>query len=178
MGADLYNKRFNAQSAEYQKAKSEFEDFKNTVANGRMSDASRKHYGELMDKVYEHPYYFRESYGGGGILAALDLSWWRDVIPLQDIAPPEGLSDDELDEWYNSQDINMSSEACQKFIDLLESRKGMLSAADYDRTESCPDWQTGETITWHVGDELRKRYNRLVDFLVVGVQHGGIYASL
>ena len=178
MGADLYNERFNAQSAEYQKVKADFEDLKNTIGNKQMSDVDRKQYGELVDKLYSHPYYFRESYGGGGLISSLDLSWWNDIIPLFDINPPENLSDEEIDAWHDANDINMSSEACQKFIDLLESRKGMLSAADYDRTDSCPDWQTGETITWHVGDELRNRYNRLVDFLVIGVQHGGIYASL
>jgi hypothetical protein len=180
MGADLYNERFNAQSAEYQNAKTDFEDFKKTIGNGPMSEVSRKHYGELLDKMYAHPHYFRESYGGGGLLAALDLSWWNDVIPLFDINPPENLSDEEIDAWHSDpqNDINMSSDACQKFIDLLESRKGMLDAADYDRTDSCPDWRTGEIVTWHVGDELRKRYDRLVDFLTVGVKHGGIYASL
>lgn len=179
MGADLYNERFNAQSAEYQKAHAEFTEFKNTVAFVRnMSDDERTHYGELMDKVYNHPYYFRESYGGGGLLASLDLSWWRDVVPLQDITPPENLSDEEYDEWFDKNNINMSSEACQKFIDLLESRKGMLDAADYDRTESYEDWDTKERITWHVGDELRKKYNRLIEFLEIGKQYGGIYASL
>lgn len=178
MGADLYNKRFNAQSAEYQKAREDFKNFQNAVGNMRMSDAERKQYGEMMDKVYSHPYYFRESYGGGGLLAALDLSWWQDVIPLFDITPPEDLSDEEIGEWYDKNDINMSSDACQKFIDLLESRKSMLDAADYDRTESYEDWHTKEPITWHVGDELRKRYNRLVEFLEIGKQYGGIYASL
>lgn len=177
MGADLYNERFNKQSAEYQASDKAFKEFQ-AASKGTMTDEARKEYRELMDKVYEHPYYFRESYGGGGLLSALDLSWWRDVVPLCDVQPEDGLTDEEIDAWYDKNDINMSSDGCQKFIELLESRKSMLDAADYDYTDSCEDWHTKEPITWHVGDELRKKYNRLVEFLEIGKQHGGIYASL
>ncbi len=179
MGADLYNVRFNKQSEEYQKAEKEFKEFSALVERD-MSEASRKHYNELMDKVYCTPYYFRESYGGEGLLSSLDLSWWRDVIPLFDIAPPEGLNDEEIDAWYDDpqNDINMSSEACQKFIDLLESRKSMLDASDYDYVEKGNDWFTGEEYETHVGTWYKERYARLIEFLELGKKHGGIYASL
>jgi hypothetical protein len=177
MGADLYNERFNKQSAEYQKAEKEFKEFSEGLDNN-MSEVTRKKYIELMDKVYDHPYYFRESYGGGGLLSALDLSWWQDVIPLFDNEPEEGLTDEEYEKWSEENDINMTSDACQKFIDLLESRKHMLDAADYDYVEKGKDWFTGEEYETHVGTWYKERYARLVEFLEIGKKHGGIYASL
>lgn len=183
MGADLYNERFKKQSPEFQKREKEFDDYKNSIPNDRkMTDEERKKYFELYDRAYEDPYYFRESYGGGGLLSALDLSWWRDVGKIIDECPgnkpPEGLTEEEVDAFYDARDINVDAEGCQKFIDLLESRKHMLDAPDYDFVEKGKDWLTGEEYETHVGNWYRERYDRLIKFLTIAKEHGGFYASI
>lgn len=177
MGADLYNHRFRNDTPSIAAAEKEFTEYTALVGMDRTPD-QQAHINSLWDKMHPKGYYFRESYNGEGLLNALDLSWWENIIPLCDVHPPLDATDEEIDLFWEKTDINMSAENCQKFIDLLESRKSILDADDYDHVIEGVDFWTREPYSYNLGNLYRERYAELIEFLQLGIRYGGIYASL
>lgn len=181
MGADLYNDNYLHSTPELLAVHDEMQSYL-YGADGKyrkMTEEEHSAYTELYDKLYNDPrYYFRESYGGGGLLQLMDLSWWQDVIPLQDIHPPEGLTEEEVEAWYEENPNNMSPEACERFRVLLQSRRAIVDAYPDDEWEEGTDFFTGEHYRTNVGEWYRARLERLLEFLRGGVEYGGINASL
>lgn len=183
MGADLYNPGYEKVEP-FRSLKNKSDDLYKKFKEIDQRDEANKEKARLewvkaYDKVMEDPfYYFRESYGGEGLLSLMGLSWWQDVIPLQDITPPDNLTDEEYEKWYEENPINMSPEACQQFIDLLQANRAIIDAYPNDEWEEGTDWFTGEPYKTNVGEWYRNRLDRLIKFLQHGVEFGGIYASL
>lgn len=103
--------------------------------------------------------YFRESYGGGGLLSRLGLSWWQDFGPLVDkgIMPPENAA---------------------KFLKILKERKPTI--------KSTAEWAVEKKITIDEKNTLAAwdRYHtrakkELIDFLQKAIDlKEPIYASI
>lgn len=183
MGADLYNPGY-AEIEPFKSLKQKSDALYKKMHALRdhpepVTEAARTEWLDAYNKVMDNPfYYFRESYGGSGLLNLMGLSWWQDVIPLQDITPPDNLTDEEFEKWYEENPINMSPEACQQFIDLLQANRAIVDAYPEDEWEEGTDWLTHEPYRTNVGEWYRNRFNQLIEFLRKGVETGGIYASL
>jgi len=186
MGADLYNESYAKKNEAISHIKAEadalwkqLDKLRRSGADEATVEAARTEWSKVYWKLMEEPkYYFRESYGGEGLLSLMGLSWWQDVIPLIDIEPPAGLEDEQLEEWYEANPNNMSPEACQRFIDLLQANRAIVDAYPEDEWEEGADWLSGEHYRTNVGEWYRERFNHLIEFLRTGVEYGGISASL
>lgn len=84
MGADLYiTSIYNENMKKYQKRFSEAIHKRDSLPLGTKP---RKEAQKIVEQIYNKMYskgYFRESYGGPGLMAAYGLSWWQNVAKLQ-----------------------------------------------------------------------------------------------
>lgn len=67
---------------------------------------------EAYDAMHDEAVYFRDSYNNSSVLQQLDLSWWRDVIPMRD------------------EDGNLWPEKARELASMVEGAE--LESADYE----------------------------------------------
>jgi hypothetical protein len=130
---------------------------------------------EASDSMYSDECYFRDSYNSSSVMAMLNLSWWRDVIPLCDeyeATLPKFKEENGNEVVKGSNDpfyVNMGPVQIQKLIDMVEAAQL--------KTVDSKDIHPDETVE-EVEKYFREKKVRLVEFLKRGIEHGGIYASL
>jgi hypothetical protein len=109
----------------------------------------------------ESKIYFRDSYNMGNVLWTLNLSWWRDVLPL-------------LDEKQE-----LKSQTLQRFRDQVASAKQHLPAADELGKHGARCSETGENSIQALHDHYIKKRRELLDFLDRAIENNSpIYCSL
>lgn len=99
MGADLYRKSISDAAEKkwdpvlHEAAKNRDERIQRLISSGRTEVQARnegmvKKYQKQVDEAYDnmHPEdgYFRDSYNVSSVLNRMDLSWWGNVVPMQD----------------------------------------------------------------------------------------------
>lgn len=162
MGADLYIRTLQAPvKAEWQPK------FDEAVAlrNAAQDDVARAAAQKLVDEAYEHlwggDHYFRDSYNSTSVLHRLGLSWWRDM---------------EYDIQDENAEINVSPDACRRFLDKVQSAPFTLpTRAELIANNARVDDGENSVETWHAM-YTRKR-ERLIAFLKRAIENGGMYAS-
>ena len=111
MGADLYiDSIIEAAKARHQAEWEELWETDDADYPEKEQGERRKRRNALYDEVYhESGGYFRESYGGGGLLNFLGLSWWRDVGALLDL-----------------KNVDETADVDRLFLAMLDERAGQL----------------------------------------------------
>lgn len=85
MGADLYiQSRYDEAMVELRPQFEEAVARRNRLEGQPGYREAHAEVARLYERMYAPEYYFRDSYNASSLLACLDLSWWRDVVPLLD----------------------------------------------------------------------------------------------
>lgn len=109
MGADLYLEPNFSRTRDAMQPKFEEAARKRDRAHKRGDEAAvsaaQAEVNEWYDRMYDTEDYFRDSYNPSSVMAAIGLSWWRDVIPMLDA------------------DDNLSAERCEALAAEIESRE-------------------------------------------------------
>jgi hypothetical protein len=82
------------------------------------ADNMQRRWQEMYDRVYTHPYYFRDSYNDSSLLWKLDLSWWGD---LQSYIDDEAVMHPEEIKLFEHE-IRIRSELLAKNVDALSQQ--------------------------------------------------------
>ena len=112
-------------------------------------------------KITESETYFRDSYNMSNVLWTLNLSWWKDVLPL-------------LDEQQE-----LKGETLQHFRDQVASAKQHLPTSDELGSHGirCSEAGEGGIQTWH--DHYTEKRRELIKFLDRAIENNSpIFCSL
>lgn len=172
MGADLYiNSVYEKNVKENEHLFTDAVKKRNGLLRGTKAYAVAQ---KLVEKTYQQAYgkgYFRESYGGPGLMAAYDLSWWADISKLQD---KKGI--------INEEGINKLLEMFKEEITFDQLSERMTSHFN----EHYKDGKYYKTIEQYIGEPMAyyhkwvvKRRKDFIKFLKLALKTDGkIYASL
>jgi hypothetical protein len=161
MGADLYIPKIRDPEKAIWQPK-----FDAAVAqrNAAKDDASREAAQKLVDEASDHLWggdgYFLDSYNSTSVLWRMGLSWWNDM---------------EYDVADENSDINVSPEACKRFLEKVQTAPFTLPtrAELIDSNAKVDDEDTVES--WHKF-YTEKREHRIA-FLKRAIENGGMLAS-
>jgi hypothetical protein len=85
MGADVYLESVsNAARAQYKPLFNKAIARRNRAKTKKTEDAAQAEVNRCWDMMYPADGYYRDAYNPSCFLAVINLSWWRDVIPMLD----------------------------------------------------------------------------------------------
>lgn len=163
MGADLYIPKLRAPVEAEWKAKFDEAVADRDAAQDEIAKAAAQ---KRVDEAYEHrwggEHYFRDSYNSTSVLWRFGLSWWKDM---------------EYDVNDEDAEINVSPEACRRFLEKVQTAPFKLpDRYELDRMHAKVEDEGENSVeSWH-RFYLEKR-ERLIAFLKRAVENGGLYAS-
>lgn len=163
MGADLYIPKLRAPvEVEWGPQLDEAIKMRNATAYDVTRDAAQKLIDEARDKLYDDDYYFRDSYNSTSILHTLGLSWWQDM---------------EYDIKEDGREINVSPDACRRFIAKIRAADQVLpSRTELESRHARVDDAGDNSLEgWH--KYYRDKRELLIQFLERAAENGGMYAS-
>jgi hypothetical protein len=163
MGADLYIRSLQKPvKAEWQPKFDEAVALRNAAQDDVAKAAAQKLVSEASDRLYGGDHYFRDSYNATSVLQRLGLSWWRDM---------------EYDIHDEDSDINVSPEACRRFLEKVRAAPFIPATRAELESRHAKVEDEGENSVEGWNTYYAEKRERLIAFLERAIENGGMYAS-
>lgn len=151
MGADLYRDDHDTISEQHSEAFAYAVKQRDTAP----TEAEKEHWqtkvSEAYDLMYDHPYYFRDSYNNSSLFSKLDLSWWGD---LEFYFGPNGDGDMEkiTEDGEEYSDQRLYPEGARRLEQAVRERAELLA---YNLRDLDEEWRS----------YFFEKYDTFLDFL-------------
>jgi hypothetical protein len=109
VGADLYRDDHKEQTKQYEERFDQLVKLRNDAPTPEERDRLQAEIHDLYEKIFRHPYYFRDSYNNSSLFWKLDLSWWGGA--------PGYMDDDGI----------MHPDGAQRLLDECKKRSELLA---------------------------------------------------
>ena len=158
MGADLYiNKIYQENLEKYEPLFNEAVKKRNAIAeNSPAHDVAQKEVTKYYDLMYSKGY-FRDSYNGSALFRYLildnaRLSWWKDIVPLQ------------------NDNGEIQGEKLMEFLTIILASDFVLPTREQLRENHCQVDDIGPNSLegWH--QYLIEKRERLIDFICLAIE--------
>lgn len=162
MGADLYIKKLqDPVKAEWRPKFDEAVSQREAATDDAAREAAQTLVNEAYDHLYGDGHYFRDSYNATSVLHRMGLSWWQDI---------------EYDVHDEAADINVSPDACRRFLEKVQNAPFTLPTRnELLRDHAKVDDGENSVEAWH--KFYAERREKLIAFLKRAIENGGMYAS-